>query len=147
MCFYGCYNNSVICGRQVLLLEVKYGTECNGYRNGYKLIILTMDIGSTESVEAAAKELETKLGHLDLIINNAVTVSPDCNKGFFEANLDYIANTVNVTSVGAMRVIKAFYHMLKKSDMTALIMNISSEAAEILRKMFESKRNFTGGAE
>lgn len=51
-----------------MLLEIKYGTECNGYRNGYKLIILTMDIGSTESVEAAAKELETKLGHLDLII-------------------------------------------------------------------------------
>lgn len=95
------------------------------------LEILTMDIGNTESVEQAQKILSTKLDHLDLIINNAVSVSPDCDKGFFEANLDYIANTINVTSVGAMRVIKAFYPMLKKSEDIALIINISSEAGSI----------------
>ncbi len=100
---------------------------------GDKLVILTMDIGNSESVVAAAAELETKLDHLDLIVNNAVTVSPDCDKTFFEANLDYIANTVNVTAVGPMRVIKAFYPLLKKSDKTALIMNISSEAGSISR--------------
>lgn len=36
------------------------------------------------------------MDHLDLLINNAVTVSPDCDKGFFEADLDYIAKTVDV---------------------------------------------------
>ena len=76
-----------------------------------KLITLTMDIGDTSSVEGAATARRMKLDHLDLIINNAVQVSPDCDKGFFEANLDYIPNTVNVTSVGAMRVVKAFYPM------------------------------------
>ena len=65
------------------------------------------------------------------MINNAVSVSPDCDKGFFDANLDYIAKTVDITAVGAMRVIKAFYPLLKKSEMTALIMNISSEAGSI----------------
>lgn len=100
---------------------------------GEKLIILTMDISSTNSVEAAKKELESKLTHLDLIVNNAVTVSPDCDKGFFEANLDYIADAINVTSVGPMRVIKAFYPMLKKSDGRALIINISSEAGSITK--------------
>ena len=103
-------------------LKTKYGD---------KLIMLTMDIGSTESVQAAAEELSKKLSHLDLLINNAVSVSPDCDKGFFDANLDYIAKTVNITAVGAMRVIKAFYRLLKKSEMTALIMNISSEAGSI----------------
>ena len=95
------------------------------------LEILTMDIGNTESVELAQKELSTKLEHLDLIINNAVTVAPDCDKDFFEVNLDHIDNSINVTSVGAMRVIKAFYPMLKKSEDTALIINISSEAGSI----------------
>lgn len=103
-------------------LKIKYGN---------KLTILTMDIGSTESVQAAAEELSKKLSHLDLLINNAVSVSPDCDKGFFDANLDYIAQTVDITAVGAMRVIKAFYPLLKKSEMTALIMNISSEAGSI----------------
>ncbi|MBE6870251.1 MAG: SDR family NAD(P)-dependent oxidoreductase [Ruminococcus sp.] len=98
---------------------------------GSKLFILTMDIGSTESVQAAADELSKKIDKLDLLINNAVSVSPDCDKGFFDADLDYIARTVDITAVGAMRVIKAFYPMLKKSDMTALIMNISSEAGSI----------------
>ena len=103
-------------------LKIKYGD---------KLIVLTMDIGSTESVQAAAEELSKTLSHLDLLINNAVSVSPDCDKGFFDANLDYIAKTVDITAVGAMRVIKAFYPLLKKSEMTALIMNISSEAGSI----------------
>ena len=96
-----------------------------------KLIVLTMDIQDSKSVEAAAAELSNKIDHLDLIINNAVSVSPDCDKGFFDANLDYIARTVDITAVGAMRVIKAFFPLLKKSGMTALIMNISSEAGSI----------------
>ena len=98
---------------------------------GDKLIILTMDIGSTESVNKAAEELYKSIDHLDILINNAVSVSPDCEKSFFEANLDYIAKTVDVSAVGAMRVIKAFYPFVKRSDRVALIMNISSEAGSI----------------
>lgn len=100
---------------------------------GERLIIVEMDIGSTASVTQAAEKLAEKLDHLDLVINNAVTVSPDCDKGFFDANLDYIARTVDVTAVGAMRVIKAFFPLLKKSSMTALIINITSEAGSIER--------------
>ncbi len=96
-----------------------------------RLTILLMDIGSTESVEAAAKVLSEKMECLDLLINNAVTVSPDCAKEFFEVNLDYIAHTVDVSAVGALRVIKAFYPLLKRSARTALIINISSEAGSI----------------
>ena len=44
---------------------------------GDRLIILTMNIGKTASVQAAADELSAKLDHLDLLINNAVTVSRD----------------------------------------------------------------------
>ena len=100
-------------------------------QHGEKLIVLTMDISSTASVQEAADTLSQELDHLDLLINNAVSVSPDCDKGFFDADLDYIARTVDITAVGAMRVIKAFYPLLKKSDMTALVMNISSEAGSI----------------
>lgn len=120
-------------GDNVVATVRKSSEELNRLKETYgdKLTILTMDIGSSESVNKAKEELEKTMDYLDLIINNAVTVSPDCDKEFFEANLDYIANTVNVTSVGAMRVIKAFYPMLKKSNITALIINISSEAGSI----------------
>lgn len=100
---------------------------------GDRLLIVTMDIGSTESVSAAKDEVARHFGHIDLLINNAVTVSPDCDKEFFDANLDYIAHTVDVTAVGPLRVIKAFYPLLAQSEMTALVMNISSEAGSISR--------------
>ena len=98
---------------------------------GDQLIILTMDIGNSDSVNQAAERLSGEIDHLDLIINNAVTVSPDCDKEFFDANLDYIARTVDVTAVGPMRVIKAFYPLLKKSEGVSLIINVSSEAGSI----------------
>ncbi len=96
-----------------------------------KLTVLMMDISSTASVQAAANELSEVFSCLDLLINNAVSVSPDCDKGFFEADLDLIARTVDIAAVGAMRVIKAFYPLLVRSGTTALIMNISSEAGSI----------------
>lgn len=109
---------------ELLKLKETYG-DC--------LYILTMDIGSTESVRAAAEEAEKRFGCIDLLINNAVTVSPDCDKDFFDVNLDYIARTVDVSAVGPLRVIQAFYPLLKKSTQTALVINISSEAGSIGR--------------
>lgn len=95
------------------------------------LEILTMDIGSTESVEAAARLVEQQAPCLDLIINNAVTTSPDINKELEDFDLDTICPAFNVAAVGALRVIKAFLPMLRKSERTALIINISSEAGSI----------------
>ena len=98
-----------------------------------RLHILTMDISSTESVNAAAKEAEKLTGCLDLIINNATTASADTMKELPEFDLDLIAPAVNVGAVGPVRVIKAFLPLLKKSAMGALIVNISSEAGSIGR--------------
>lgn len=95
------------------------------------LIILLMDIGSTESVQKAAEETAKILPCVDLIINNAVTTSPDCNKEFMDANLDYIAGVIDIDSVGPLRVTKALMPLLEKSSMTALVANISSEAGSI----------------
>lgn len=95
------------------------------------LHILQMDIGSTQSVEAAAKEAAKIMPCVDLLINNAVTTSPDCDKEFMDANLDYIANVVDVDAVGPLRVIKALLPLLEKSEKVALVANISSEAGSI----------------
>ncbi len=96
-----------------------------------RLHILTMDISSTESVNAAAKEAEGLTTHLDLIINNATTASADTMKELPDFDLDLIAPAVNVGAVGPIRVIKAFMPLLKKSPIGALVVNISSEAGSI----------------
>ncbi len=95
------------------------------------LHILTMDISSTASVNAAAQEAEKHVDCLDLIINNAVTTSPDTNKELEEFDLDTITPALEVATVGPLRVIKAFLPLLRKSQGSALIVNISSEAGSI----------------
>ena len=98
-----------------------------------RLHILTMDISSTESVSAAAREAEARTDHLDLIINNATTASADTMKELPDFDLDLVAPAVNVGAVGPIRVLKAFLPLLNKSRIGALVVNISSEAGSIGR--------------
>ena len=100
-------------------------------RFGDSLIVVEMDIGSTDSVNRAYETVSSKVDHIDILINNAVTVSKDCDKEFFDVDLDLIAHTVDVTAIGPLRVIKAFYPLLKSAEGTACIYNISSEAGSI----------------
>ena len=95
------------------------------------LHILTMDISSTESVNAAAREAASLTSSVDLIINNAVTASADTMKELPDFDLDQVAPAVNVGAVGPLRVLKAFLPLLKKSTVGALVVNISSEAGSI----------------
>lgn len=95
------------------------------------LRIQVMDIGCTESVNAAAAKVAEYAPCLDLIINNAVTTSPDTNKELEDFDLDTVMPALNVATVGPLRVIKAFLPLLKKAQDTALIVNISSEAGSI----------------
>jgi len=95
------------------------------------LHILTMDIGSTKSVNAAAEQAAKVVPCLDLLINNAVTTSPDTNKELEDFDLDTVMPALDIATVGPLRVIKAFLPLLNKSEGTALIVNISSEAGSI----------------
>lgn len=95
------------------------------------LYVLTMDIASTASVNAAAEEVAAWAPELDLIINNAVATSPDINKELPDCDLDKVAPVIDVGAVGPLRVLKAFLPLLKKSRIGALVVNVSSEAGSI----------------
>lgn len=107
---------------QILALKEKYSET---------LTIVTMDIGDSESVNKAFEEVARKFDRIDLLINNAVTTSPDVEKDFFNFNLDYVAKVVDVTAVGPLRVIQKFFPLLENTDDMSLIINISSEAGSI----------------
>ena len=97
------------------------------------LHILTMDIASTASVTAAAVEAGKHTPCIDLSINNATTASADTMKELPDFDLDQVAPAVDVGAVGPIRVLKAFLPLLKKSEIGALVVNISSEAGSIGR--------------
>ncbi len=105
--------------------------ECLKARYPDTLTVLTMDVGSTQSVNDAAAAASAVVPCIDLIINNAVTTSPDTNKELEDFNLDDVAHVVDVDAVGALRVLKAFLPLMKKAPDTALVVNISSEAGSI----------------
>ena len=100
---------------------------------GERLHIVNMDIGSTESVERAASQVESEVGYLDLLINNAVLSALGMDEDFLHADMDSILETFNVSALGTMRVMKAFYPLLKKGEGMSLIINISSEAGSITK--------------
>lgn len=120
-------------GDNVIATVRKESKELNKLKEIYgdKLLVATMDIGDTDSVNMAKDLVEKHFDHIDLLINNAVTVSEDCDKEFFDTNLDYIAHTVDVTAVGPLRVIKAFYPLLIQGEKMSLVINITSEAGSI----------------
>lgn len=95
-----------------------------------RLHVLTMDIASTDSVRAAAARAAGLVPCVDLLVNNAVTTSPDCSKEFMDTDLDYLAGTFDVDAVGPLRVIQAWMPLLRSSK-AALVVNISSEAGSI----------------
>ncbi len=97
------------------------------------LHILTMDIGSTQSVAEAYRQAARLVPCLDLLINNAVVYSPDTFNVLEDFDLDTIGPAFNVAAVGPLRVIKAFLPLLHKAPGTALIVNVSSEAGSIGR--------------
>lgn len=97
------------------------------------LHVLEMDVGSTPSVMEAYEQAKQMVPYLDTVINNAVITSPDTNKELEDFNLDDIPAVINVDAVGPLRVVKEFMPLLKKSEIPALIVNISSEAGSIVK--------------
>ena len=95
------------------------------------LTVIYMDIGNTQSVREGISQVASAADHLDLLINNAVTTAYDCGENVLKADPDAMAPAFNVGAVGPIRVLKAFLPLLKKSEMGALVVNISSEAGSI----------------
>ncbi len=120
-------------GDNVIATVRKESEELNALKAKYpdSLTIVKMDIGDSESVNAAFETVSKSFDRIDLLINNAVTTSQDVEKDFFDFNLDFVAKVVDVTAVGPLRVIQKFFPLLENTDDMSLIINISSEAGSI----------------
>lgn len=97
-------------------------------RYGDQLSVYIADVGSTESVERAAAEVAKKTDHIDVLVNCAAVLPRDHLLPFEEISIDAILNTLNINSLGFLRVVQKCYGLLKKGR-EPIVVNISSAGA------------------
>lgn len=95
------------------------------------LHVMSCDVSSTESVEAAAAQLKQKLEKIDILYNNA-GVNLD-NRGeelflFDQTDFDRLNDTFTINTAGPMRVVKALHPLLQEGSAAV---SISSGAGSI----------------
>ncbi|KAJ3048449.1 hypothetical protein HK097_010531 [Rhizophlyctis rosea] len=95
-------------------LQKLRSSSTNQYTN---LIPIQLDVSDAQSVDRAAKDVETKYGSLDVLLNNA-GIANDNPKEVFEVNL-----------FGVKRTIEAFEPLLKKVSDPRIVV-VSSEVGK-----------------
>jgi NAD(P)-dependent dehydrogenase (short-subunit alcohol dehydrogenase family) len=94
-----------------------------------QLHIITLDVGSDQSVREAAAFIESKTDKLDLLINNAAILGDTLATVEDTIDFDEVQRVYNITAVGAIRLSNALIGPIMNGG--KLIVNISSEAGSI----------------
>jgi NAD(P)-dependent dehydrogenase (short-subunit alcohol dehydrogenase family) len=97
------------------------------------LEIVPLDVGSTESVQAAARAVAPTADRIDLLINNAGVNSPTSPRTIREPQ-DYaeMQRLYNTNALGALRVVEAFLPLTDRGVLKRICF-VSSEAGSIAR--------------
>jgi len=90
---------------------------------------LRIDIADNQSVRAAVKLFEASSPRLDALVNNA-GILVDRDESILEVDEETILATLQTNTLGALRVIRAFLPLLRKSDSPRVI-NVSSGGGQL----------------
>jgi NAD(P)-dependent dehydrogenase (short-subunit alcohol dehydrogenase family) len=95
------------------------------------LHIVPLDVGESESVQAAAQAVAERTDHIDLLINNA---GISAGRGGLREGLDWAAmrRAYDVNALGPLCVLDAFLPLTDRGTMKRLCF-VSSEAGSIAR--------------
>ena len=92
--------------------------------------VITLDIGSDESVREMTRKVLESTPCLDLLINDAGILGDMTKTVGDDLNYDEMLSVINVNALGTLRVTNALSAHVCRSDQK-LIVNISSEAGSI----------------
>lgn len=100
-------------------------------RFGDRLHVLPLDVGSDDSVLAAAATATGLVGHIDMVVNNAgINRSAHIDSVRDELDFDDMQAEHNINAVGPLRVVRAFLPLMAASE-HKLLCFVSSEAGSI----------------
>ncbi|MGF1516085.1 MAG: SDR family oxidoreductase [Elainellaceae cyanobacterium] len=86
--------------------------------------VLELDVASDASIDQAARQLSQRCDRLDVLINNA-GIYPDSGVDILTIDRDLLMKTLNVNTLGTIRMTQAFLPLLEKAD-GARVINYSS---------------------
>lgn len=89
-----------------------------------------LDVTNEVSVRAACAFVAAKVPALDLLVNNAAIRTPTVMRPIEEIDFDDAARTLDVNSIGPLRVMKIFLPMLRGGRAPSIV-NVSSEAGSL----------------
>lgn len=96
---------------------------------------LVMDVDSDSSIEAAAKTVGDKHGHLDVLINNAaISNAPKSADGQPNSTRAEFLQIMNTNVAGAQAATEAFIPLLERAAGTKRIVFMSSEIGSLSAK-------------
>lgn len=98
-----------------------------------RLTPVSLDVGSTASVQAAAQAVAAHVDHVDLLINNAGVTSPAMYRDLREPqDYDEMHRLYDINALGPVRMVEAFLPLTDRGELKRLCF-VSSEAGSIER--------------
>ncbi|MBN9286806.1 MAG: hypothetical protein BGO43_05370 [Gammaproteobacteria bacterium 39-13] len=91
--------------------------------------IVMLDVNNEESVKKAAKYIQSKISHLDVLVNNAgILIAAE--QPIQETSSQEILTSIQTNTLGPLFVMQAFLELLLKSPF-ARVINVSSGAGAL----------------
>ena len=126
--------------RQLLMRDFEVVLSCREIADGEaalkqldglskRVSVLGLDVADHSSVEKAAAEFGKLFHQLDVLVNNA-GILLDASENIMTVSEDMLTQTWNTNSVGPLRVVRAFFPYLEKSN-DACVINVSSLAGQL----------------
>jgi NAD(P)-dependent dehydrogenase (short-subunit alcohol dehydrogenase family) len=89
------------------------------------VVFLELDTTNDQTVQAAARQIQSEYGHLDILVNNAgINVAGDGRPSL--ADLEVVRRVLDTNFIGTLRVTQAMLPLLKSAP-SGRIVNVSSE--------------------
>jgi NAD(P)-dependent dehydrogenase (short-subunit alcohol dehydrogenase family) len=99
-------------------------------QDGKNVEFLQLDVADESSIEQLAKELASRIDHLDVLVNNAGILLDASNASVLEVEPTLIVQTLQTNTFGPLRLTQKLVPLLTKSD-AGKVINVSSGGGQL----------------
>ncbi len=96
---------------------------------GLDVTFLPLDVADPRSIETCARKLESRIDHLDVLVNNA-GIYIDSDASILDLDEETLTNTLRTNTIGPLQVAQKLWPLLAKSE-SGRIINVSSGLGQL----------------